>query len=176
MDRPMPKSYFMCMSFMLALRDVFSPRKHVLKEVRIKPGFHVLDYGCGPGSYIVLLAELVGKSGKVYALDIHPIAIKRVENIVSKKKVKNAKTILSDSGGDLADESMDVILFYDVFHLLSDKRRVLEQLHRLLKPTGMLSFSDHHMKKGEILSEITTSGLFKFLRKGRKTYSFSKEV
>jgi len=38
--------------------------------------YHVLDYGCGPGSYIKPLLELVGCSGKIFALDIHPLAIK----------------------------------------------------------------------------------------------------
>lgn len=176
MDRPMPKFYFKCMSLMFTLRDVFSPRKYVLEEEGIKPGFHVLDYGCGPGSYIIPLTELVGKSGKVYALDIHPIAIKRVKSIISKKKLMNVETILSGGAADVVDDSMDVILFYDTFHLLSDKKRVLEELHRLLKPTGILSFSDHHMKKDGILSELTSSGLFRLSRKGKKTYSFLKEA
>jgi len=176
MDRPMPKYHFACMSFMFTLRDVFSSRRHVLQEVGIKPGFHVLDYGCGPGRYIIPLTELVGKSGKVYALDIHPIAIKRVKNIISKNKLINVETILSGNAADVVDESMDVILFYDTFHLLSDKKRVLQELHRLLKPTDILSFSDHHMKKDEILSELTSSGLFRLSGKGRKTYSFLKEA
>jgi len=159
---------------MFTLRDFFSPRKYVLEEVGIRPGFHILDYGCGPGSYIIPPAELVGKSGKVYALDIHPIAIRRVRSIISKKKLMNVETILASSADDLAEESMDVILFYDIFHLLSKKKRVLEELYRLLKPTGILSFSDHHMKKDEILSELANSGLFKLSRKGKKTYSFLK--
>ncbi len=176
MDRPMPKSHFKCMSFMFTLRDLFSPRKHVLQEAGIKPGFHVLDYGCGPGSYIVPLAELVAKSGKVYALDIHPVAIKRVRSIISKRELTNVKTILSGNAARLAEKTMDVVLLYDTFHLLTDKKRVLRELHKLLKPTGILSFSDHHMNNDEILSGITSNGLFKLSRQSKKTYSFSKEI
>ncbi|MCK4241915.1 MAG: methyltransferase domain-containing protein, partial [Dehalococcoidia bacterium] len=61
------------MSLTYKFRDLRLPRMDILKEVGIEPGFHVLDYGCGPGSYTIPLAELVGESGKIYALDIHPL-------------------------------------------------------------------------------------------------------
>jgi ubiquinone/menaquinone biosynthesis C-methylase UbiE len=98
---------------------------NILKEVGIKPGFQVLDYGCGPGSYIIPLAELVGESGKVYALDIHPLAIRKVQDIASKKRLANVETILSDCQTGLPDNSLDVVLLYDVFHHLSDPDGVL---------------------------------------------------
>jgi ubiquinone/menaquinone biosynthesis C-methylase UbiE len=58
---------------------------------------------------------------------------------------------------------------------LSDQNGVLEELHRILKPNGILSFSDHHMKENEIISRVTNGGLFKILRKGKKTYGFLKQ-
>jgi ubiquinone/menaquinone biosynthesis C-methylase UbiE len=166
---------FKMMAFMFKFRDTFAPRKNVLKEVGIKPGFHLLDYGCGPGGYITAAAELVGKSGKIYALDINPLAIKSVKNIASKKKLANVETILSDRKTGLPDNSLDVILLYDVFHDLSDPNGVLKELHRVLKPKGILSFSDHHLKEDEIVSSITENGLFKLSKKGKITYSFQKK-
>ena len=50
MDKPISNFHFKFMSFGYKFRDGFSPRKDILKEVGIKPGFHVLDYGCGPGA------------------------------------------------------------------------------------------------------------------------------
>jgi ubiquinone/menaquinone biosynthesis C-methylase UbiE len=175
MDKPMSNFHFKFMSFGYKFRDLFSSPKNTLKEVGIKPGFHVLDYGCGPGSYIIPLAELVGKSGKIYALDIHPLAIQKVQNIASKKKLTNVKTILSDCKTRLPDNSVDVVLFYDTFHDLSNPNEVLEELHSVLKPNGILSFSDHHMKEDEILSQMTNSGLFRLSKKGQFTYNFLKE-
>jgi len=75
MDKPMSNFDFKFMSLGYKFRDLFLPRLNILEEVGIKPGFHVLDFGCGPGSYIIPLAKLVGESGKVYAMDIHPLAI-----------------------------------------------------------------------------------------------------
>jgi len=163
------------MSVGYKFRDFFLPRLNILKEVGIKPGFHVLDYGCGPGSYIVPLAKLVGESGKVYALDIHPLAIQKVQNIASKKQLANMETILSDCQTGLPDNTLDVVLMYDAFHHLSDPNGVLKELHRVLKPDGILSFGDHHMKEKEIVAEAINDRLFRLLKKGQRTYTFLKK-
>jgi ubiquinone/menaquinone biosynthesis C-methylase UbiE len=174
MDNPASNFHFKVMTFTFKFRDFFSPRKNILKEAGIKPGFRVLDYGCGPGSYITAASELVGGSGKVYALDIYPLAIRMVRDIASKNKLTNVETILSDCKTGLPDNSMDVVLLYDTFHDLSDPNGVLQELHRVLKPDGLLSFSDHHIKEQEIISRVTETGLFKLSGKGERTYSFSK--
>lgn len=166
---------FKTMAFAFKIRDFFKPRKDIVKEVGIKEGFRVLDYGCGPDSYVIAVAELVGKSGKIYALDINPLAIKLVKKIAVKKQLPNVETILSERKTGLPDDSIDVVLLYDTFHDLSDPNMVLEKLHRVLKPNGILSFSDHHMKENEIISKVTNSGLFRLLRKGERTYSFVTE-
>jgi len=161
------------MSFGFKFRDFFLPPKNILKEVGIKPGFHVLDYGCGPGSYTIAAAELVGKSGKIYALDIYPPAIQSVQRIASKKQLTNLETICSDCKTGLPDNGVDVVLLYDILHTLSDPNGVLEELHRVLKPNGILSFSSGgHMKEDEIISRVTNRGLFRLWRKGEFTYNF----
>jgi ubiquinone/menaquinone biosynthesis C-methylase UbiE len=174
MDKPMPNVSFRLMSFVFKIRDSLKPRRDILTEADLKPGLCVLDYGCGPGSYTVIAAELVGATGKVYALDIHPLASKRVQNLASKKGLTNIETILSDCATGLETGSVDVVLLYDAFHLLGDPNAVSQELHRVLRPGGMLSFSDHHMKEDEIVSKVTKTGLFRLLRKGEKTHSFLK--
>jgi len=85
------------------------------------------------------------------------------------------ETILSDCQTGLPDNSLDVVLLYDIFHHLGDRDRVLKELHRVLKPDGVLSFSDHHMKESEIVSQVTNSRLFRLSRKGQRTYTFLKK-
>jgi ubiquinone/menaquinone biosynthesis C-methylase UbiE len=175
MDKPMSNFDFKFMSVGYKFRDFFLPRKNILEAVGIKPGFHVLDYGCGPGSYIVPLAKLVGESGKIYALDIHPLAMRKVKDIASKKQLTNVETILSDCQTGLPDNALDAVLLYDAFHHLSAPEAVLKELNRVLKPTGILSFGDHHMKENEIVSQVTNIGLFRLSKKGERTYTFLKK-
>ena len=174
MDKPNGRFDFKLMALQFKFRDFRLPRMDVLKEVGIKPGFQVLDYGCGPGSYITPLAELAGESGKIYALDIHPLAVQAVQRIASKKQLTNVEAILSDCETGLPDNSVDVVLLYDIFHDLGDPNGVLAELHRVLKPDGTLSFSDHHMREREIVSKVTHRGLFRLYRRSKRTYSLLK--
>jgi ubiquinone/menaquinone biosynthesis C-methylase UbiE len=173
-DKHMSNTGFKAMALTFKIRDFLRPRKDVVSEVGIREGFQVLDYGCGPGSYAKAVAELVGKSGKIYALDINLLAIQTVKKIAEKNRLTNVETILSSCKTGLPDDSIDVVLLYDTFHDLTDPDEVLEELHRVLKPNGVLSFSDHHVKENDIVSEVTNKGLFKLLKKGVETHSFVK--
>lgn len=165
---------FRLMSLTYKFRDFLLPRMSILKEVGIKTGFHVLDYGCGPGSYIKPLAQLVDDSGMIYALDIHPLAIRLVRRIASRMQLANVQTILSSCETGLPSSSVDVVLLYDLLHDLDHPNRVLAELHRVLKLEGVLSSSDHHLREDDIISRLTEAGLFRIIKKGQKTYSFQK--
>lgn len=174
MDKPSSDFHFKGMSLLFKIRDLFSPRANVLKELEIQPESHVLDYGCGTGSYITPLAKIVGETGKIFALDIHPLAVQKVQRIASVKKIPNIETIQSDCHTGLPDESIDIVLLYDILHELSKPEKIFKELHRILKTDGTLSCSDHHLGDSEIKSKVTNSGLFKLKKKGQKTFSFVK--
>ena len=173
-NRPMPSIGFKLMKLMFKVRDLLRPRLDVLNEAEIQHGFSVLDFGCGPGGYIMPLVKLVGPSGKIYALDIHPLAIRDVKKIATRNGIQNIEAICSDCSTGLPDNSVDAVLLYDVFHDLTRPDDVLRELHRILKAEGILSFSDHHMKEDEVLHRVTGAGIFRFVRNGKKTYSFAK--
>lgn len=174
MNKPMSSLGFKLMSLMFKVRDFFGPRLVILKEAGIESGFSVLDFGCGPGGYIAPLAELVGPSGKIFALDVNPLAIRAVKKTATRKGIRNIETIASDCSTGLPDNSVDFVLLYDIFHDLARPDNILIELHRILKPGGTLSFSDHHMKEKDVLTKVAGAGIFKFVKKGKKTYSFSK--
>ena len=165
---------FRFMSLGFRLRDLHLPRTEILKEVDIKTGFRVLDYGCGAGSYVLAVSELVGPSGKVYALDIHPLAVESVQRLVSRRGLTNVETILSDCRTGLPNDFVDVALLYDIYHDLTEPEAVLNELHRVLKPDGILSFNDHHMKGEDVTAKVAAGTLFRLAEKGRMTYKLSK--
>ncbi len=171
----MSNIWFRMMAFEFKIRDFFHPRQEIVSEIELRSGFQVLDYGCGPGGYVFPVAKAIGPSGTLYALDAMPLAIEMVKKTAAKKGLKNVKTILSECNTGLLHQELDVVLLYDVFHDLIDKKAVLSELNRVLKPNGLLSFSDHHMKEKDIIEKITDTGLFRFQNKNKHTYSFTRK-
>jgi ubiquinone/menaquinone biosynthesis C-methylase UbiE len=175
MDRPMRDVHFAFMRLCFGFRDLLFPPKPKLIELGIiGAGNHILDYGFGTGSYSIVAGRLVGDSGRIYALDIQPLAIQRLEKLISKKRLKNVMTIHTDCATGLEQDTIDVILLFDTLHGLNDSDGVLRELHRVLKLNGLLCVNDHHMKEDQILSEITQSHLFILSRRHKTFYLFSK--
>jgi ubiquinone/menaquinone biosynthesis C-methylase UbiE len=84
---------FQFMSFFFKFRDFFSSPMKILEQIGIQQGWYVLDYGCGPGSYSIRVAQLVGPAG-----------------------YDNVHTILTDCNTKLPDASIDVALLFYVLH------------------------------------------------------------
>jgi ubiquinone/menaquinone biosynthesis C-methylase UbiE len=173
-DQAMPNWAFRGMSFFFRIRDAVEPRARVLQEVQLEPGFHVLDYGCGPGAYLPDVAAQVTDRGRVYALDLHPLAIQQVRALARRRGLSQIRTIQSDCDTGLPDASIDVVLLYDIFHMLSEPQAVLAELHRVLKPGGTLSVHDPHLDERAIVGGVTQGRLFALQGKGERTYRFKK--
>jgi len=139
----------------------FKPEKE-LDKLDIVRGQTVLDYGCGIGSFTLPLARLVGDGGRVYALDIQPSAVERVRKLAQREGITNIETILSDSDTGLPDRSVDLALFIGVLPHLQDARLVLAELHRVLKPGGVLATRHcFRVSRQEVLRRIAETGLFR---------------
>ena len=159
-DAPIPNIAFQSMKLSYKARDFLKPRQIILSEAPIKPGDRVLDFGCGTGSYTFIVAKIVGPQGRVVALDIHPLAIKHVENLAKSRGLSNIEVVQSDGDTSLEENSVDVILLFDIFHMLNDPNRILRELARVLKPDGHLCVNDQHMDDDALVAGISGAGLF----------------
>jgi len=81
--------------------------------------------------------------------------------------------ILTCCATGLTDNSMDALLLYDTYHDLEEPEGVLPELQQVLKPAGLLSFSDHHLRKEEVVVRVKSTQHFRLLIKGQNTYTFS---
>lgn len=172
----MSNTSFMVMSWLLALHHRLAGVTNRLHRAGIEEGQTVLDFGCGPGHYAAEAARMVGEKGMVYALDIHPLAIKAVRGKALKGGLNNISTILSDRDTGLADETIDVVLLYDTIHAIGDKQALLSELHRVMKPRGVLSVWVEHTKVEDVVDTIQREGLFSLKDRDARLLNFEKRA
>jgi ubiquinone/menaquinone biosynthesis C-methylase UbiE len=156
----MPNIAFRAMSLYFALRHRLDDVRKPLKQAGIKAGQTVLDFGCGPGHYAIAAAKMVGAKGKVYALDIQPLAAQSVEKKAKKEGLTNIVTIVSNRDTRLPDQSVDIALAYDMISMVKDKEALAKEVHRVLKPNGIFSVLVEHIKVEDVLKILEKDGLF----------------
>ena len=117
----MPDKAFRMMEIAMKIDDFLLPFR-IRKRVRkfgIESGMTVVDYGCGPGRYAVKFAELVGKEGKVYAVDIHELAIEAVRKRIAKHNIDNIEPgLIEGYNSTLPDNVADVVCAMDMFCMI----------------------------------------------------------
>ena len=152
---------FRCMSFIFSIRDIFFPVDKKLEKFNIKEGFTIVDYGCGPGSYLKKASGLVGEKGKVFALDIHELAIKKIKKKSRKYNLKNVFPILVNGYTcELNDNTADIIYALDMFHMIKNPALFLKELNRLIKKDGFLIIEDGHQLRSKTKKKIESSGVW----------------
>jgi len=137
---------FRIMALVMKALDFLCPC--VEKRVRqfgIEKGMAVVDYGCGPGRYTAKLAEFVGKKGKVYALDIHKLAINTVQRKIEKHNLKNIEPILINGyNSTLPNDTADVVCAIDMFLGIKKPTELLREIRRITKKDGILIIDGSH--------------------------------
>ena len=138
----------------------------VLKKAGIKRGNTILDFGCGSGTYTIPAAKIVSEEGIVYALDKDKKVLDELMQKAESAGLRNIKRI--DTSGELkiplADESVDIVLLYDVFHSyyfsqVADRRKLLEEVRRVSKRDALISVWPKHMES-EAKEEIESANFY----------------
>jgi ubiquinone/menaquinone biosynthesis C-methylase UbiE len=130
-----------------------------LREIGVRHGQTIVDFGCNVGHYSIPIARLVGKQGRVYAVDKDQDALNKLMNSADAEGRKNivATKISGDIKTELESGKADVVLLYDILHYftLEDRKELYKEVHRILRINGLLSIYPKHHKSDEPLWELS---------------------
>jgi arsenite methyltransferase len=106
-------------------------------------GETVLDLGSGAGADVLISARRVGATGRAIGLDMTDEMLALARANADAAAVANVEFVKGDiEHVPLADETVDVVISNCVINLAGDKRRVLAEAARVLRPGGRFAVSD----------------------------------
>jgi SAM-dependent methyltransferase len=150
----------------------------IMSLLGIVPGKSVADIGAGSGWFTVRAAARVGPSGRVYAEDINPDAIRYITNRAAKEKLANVRTVLGEvNDTKLPLSSVDAVLILKTYHEFAHPVPLMKRLRESLRSGAKVGIidrngngTDHGLMPDTVVREMGQAG---YHRIGK--YDFTKD-
>jgi precorrin-6B methylase 2 len=137
----------------------------------LNPDSVVADIGAGSGYFSRQVASRVPQ-GKVLAVDIQPEMLQLLESLAARDGIQNIESVLAtEKTLNLAEKSIDLALFVDVYHELKWPREIMQELAQALRPGGRVVLLEyraeddsipiipvHKMSESQAQRELTAAG------------------
>ncbi len=118
----------------------------ILKQIGLQAGMQAADLGCGPGYFALPAARIVGSRGKVYAVDVQKSALAQVRKEAQLQNIVGLEMVWSDievpGATKIPAHTLDMVFLINTLFQAQNKRAVIGEAKRLLKPDGYLLLID----------------------------------
>jgi len=151
-------------------REVFDRRKEIVAALDLKPGMVVADVGAGTGLFTRMFSPLVGREGKVYAVDISEEFVAHIKKLAKQQKQENIVGVVCTADAvNLPADSVDLVFICDTYHHFEFPQKTMASIYKALKPGGQVVLIDFIRKEG-----VSSQWVLGHVRAGREV--FSKEI
>lgn len=124
--------------------QLYDPSTRVFfRAAGIGQGMRVLELGTGVGDVTLLLAELVGPSGRIIGIELNPPAAQTARTRVQTVGWRNVDIRVGDIESVQLDEEFDAVVGRFVLMWLPNPRAVLQRVVKHLRPGGVVAFQDN---------------------------------
>lgn len=115
------------------------PAKDIIEKFNLQEGEVFADFGCGVGYFTIPAAEIVGESGNVFALDISDSMLEETLKRAKANNISNISTYkIQNNIIPLEKNSIDASLLAFVLHEITEHKKLLSEIHKVLKPYGKI--------------------------------------
>jgi SAM-dependent methyltransferase len=158
---------FWTQRFEVESREIYAERLEIVAAVGLLPGMEVADVGTGTGLFVEPFARAVGRSGRVYAVDIAPGFVDHVTERAEALGLDQVEARLcAEDSIDLPPRSIDVAFVCDVYHHFEYPRSSLRSIHTALRRRGELVVIDFERIPG-----VSREFLLGHVRAGKEVFT-----
>ncbi|MFH0876334.1 MAG: class I SAM-dependent methyltransferase [archaeon] len=131
------------------VRKIFQNPKKILGKY-VKECMTVMDFGCGPGFFTLEIAKLVGKNGKVIAVDFQQEMLDIIKKKISGNIIEKIIVLHKSSATDIGvSEKVDMVIAFYVIHELDNTKKFLSDIRHMLKKDAILFIAEPNFKISE---------------------------
>ncbi len=115
----------------------------ILSKIKVSENMKVADLGCGAsGHFVFPLARMIGKRGRVYAVDILKTILETINKRVKQENLENVETVWSNleifNATKIESGSLDLALLVNTLYQSHKRAEILREAVRMLKKGGHL--------------------------------------
>jgi ubiquinone/menaquinone biosynthesis C-methylase UbiE len=137
-------------------------RQLVREHLGLRRGQTVLDVGCGPGMFFMMLREQIGPEGRIIGVDYSPKMLRRAQQRIDQQKWTNVTVKRADaSRSSLGHEDFDAAIVIASVSAMPDMRAAIENIYAALRPGGRLFLFDMRLTPA---GRLPTRLLIRFFR------------
>jgi arsenite methyltransferase len=129
-------------------RDAEQKPDEVIAALSLKQGEILADVGAGSGYFSFRFARKVGRTGRIYAIDINPDMILHMNRRIRDMKWTNVATLLSAPDDPfLQDASIHRFFICNTWHPIENRPSYIARMKKMLKPGGQVIVVDYLKKE-----------------------------